>query len=142
MIPGGSVTDKKAVVVVAADDDMDTLNVITLKLEANGLRVITARDGQEAMSAVRKNHPALVILDVMMPKLSGFQVARMIKFDPQLKTTPVFLLTARTQETDRILGTQMGADEYLTKPFDPQLLLNTVTHWLKRTADRATGGEG
>ncbi len=139
MSPSNATSDKKPLI-VAADDDVDTLNIIKLKLEANGLRVITVRDGQEAISAVRKNHPNLVILDVMMPRLNGFQVARMIKFDSQLKATPVFLLTARTQETDRSLGTKVGADEYLTKPFDPQLLLNTVTNWLKRTADRTPGG--
>ena len=126
-------SDKKPLI-VAADDDIDILNVIKVKLEAHGLRVITVRDGQQALVAVRQHRPALVILDVMMPRLNGFQVARMIKFDPQLKTTPVFLLTARSQETDRNLGTKVGADEYLTKPFDPEHLLNTVTNWLKRTA--------
>ncbi len=126
--------DKKAVVVLAADDDVDTLNVIKVKLEAHGLRVITVRDGQKAMLAVRQHRPAVVILDIMMPRLNGFQVARMIKFDKQLKATPVIILTARTQEVDRSLGTQVGADEYLTKPFDPQLLLDMVTNCLKRSA--------
>lgn len=118
-------------VVVAADDDVDTLNVIKLKLEAHGLQVLTARDGQEAMLIVRRHRPSVVILDIMMPRLNGFQVARMIKFDKTLKTTPVILLTARTQAADRRLGMQVGADEYLTKPFDPQELLDRVTYWLK-----------
>lgn len=118
-------------VVVAADDDVDTLNVIKLKLEAHGLQVLTARDGQEAMLIVRRHRPSVVILDIMMPRLNGFQVARMIKFDKTLKTTPVILLTARTQAADRRLGLQVGADEYLTKPFDPQQLLDRVTYWLK-----------
>ncbi len=131
----------KRPLVVAADDDADTLNVIKLKLEAHGLRVITVRDGQEAITAVRQYRPALVVLDVMMPRLNGFQVARMIKFDQQLKATPVILLTVRTQETDRILGTKVGADEYLTKPFDPQQLLDVVTRCLsKRKPDRAASG--
>ena len=124
----------KPTLIVAADDDVDTLNVIKVKLEAHGLRVITVRDGQQALVAVRQHRPALVILDVMMPRLNGFQVARMIKFDKQLKATPVLMLTARSQETDRSLGTQVGADEYLTKPFDPQLLLDMVTNCLKRSA--------
>lgn len=118
-------------VVVAADDDVDTLNVIKLKLEAHGLQVLTARDGQEAMLIVRRHRPSVVILDIMMPRLNGFQVARMIKFDKTLKTTPVILLTARTQAADRRLGMQVGADEYLTKPFDPQELLDRVAYWLK-----------
>ncbi|MBI2495838.1 MAG: response regulator [Candidatus Omnitrophica bacterium] len=130
MTPPSPEDDKKTIV-VAADDDVDTLNVIKLKLEAHGFRVVTARDGQEAMVAVRQHQPALVILDVMMPRLNGFQVARMIKFDKRLKTTPVFLLTARTQEADHKLGTQVGANEYLTKPFDPQHLLDKIGQWLK-----------
>ena len=131
----------KRPLILAADDDLDTLNVIKLKLEAHELRVLTVRDGQEAITAVRQHQPALVILDVMMPRLNGFQVARMIKFDPQLKATPVILLTVRTQETDRILGTKVGADEYLTKPFDPQRLLDLVIHCLsKRKPNRTAGG--
>ena len=122
--------------IVTADDDPDTLNIIKLKLESHGLRVVTARDGYEALSSVRQHRPALVILDVMMPHLNGFQVTRMIKFDKALKSTPVILLTARTQATDRRLGMQVGADEYLTKPFDPQVLLDRVTYWL--TLNRAS----
>jgi len=127
-------------VVVAADDDVDTLNVIKLKLEAHGLSVLTARDGQEAMLVVRRHRPSLVILDIMMPRLNGFQVARMIKFDKTLKSIPVILLTARTQAADRRLGMQVGADEYLTKPFDPQQLLDRVTYWLKFCQAQAAGG--
>ena len=127
-------------VVLAADDDVDTLNVIKLKLEARGLSVLTARDGQEAMLMVRRHKPSLVILDIMMPRLNGFQVARMIKFDKTLKATPVILLTARTQAADRRLGMQVGANEYVTKPFDPQQLLDRVTYWLKFTQTPAPGG--
>ena len=129
-------SDKRPII-VAADDDIDILNVIKLKLEAHGLRVITVRDGQEAMSAVRKHRPSLVILDVMMPRLNGFQVARMIKFDKRLKSTPVLLLTVRQQAMDRTLGLQVGADEYLAKPFDPQQLLDRIAYWLKRKAELA-----
>lgn len=124
-------TTSQKLVVVAADDDIDTLNVIKLKLEAHGLSVLTARDGQEAMLVVRRHKPSLVILDIMMPRLNGFQVARMIKFDKTLKSTPVILLTARTQAADRRLGMQVGADEYITKPFDPQALLDRVVYWLR-----------
>ena len=117
--------------VLVADDDLDILNIIQMKLEAHGLRVITARDGQAAIAAVRRNRPALVILDIMMPKLNGFQVARMIKFDKQLNRTKVIVLTARTQPSDRKLSEEVGADEYMTKPFDPQDLLNRIASWLK-----------
>lgn len=132
---------EKRPIIVVADDDVDILNVIKLKLEANGYRAITARDGQEAIAAVQKRHPAFVILDVMMPRLNGFQVARMIKFDKRLKTTPVLLLTVRQQETDRNLGRRVGADEYLAKPFDPQQLLDRIASWLKRKAELTPQGD-
>ena len=136
----------EAPVVVVADDNADTLNIIRVKLEANGVRVVPVRNGQEAWAAVRKHKPALVILDVMMPQLNGFQVARMIKFDKQYKTTPVMLLTARTERVDREAGAQVGADDYVTKPFDPQELLgkvmDRVNHWLKQQqqARESAGG--
>ena len=118
-------------VLVAADDDLDLLNVIRIKLEGNGVSVVLARDGQEAITAVRKHHPVVVILDVIMPKLNGFQVARMIQFDKQLTRTKVIVLTARTQPADRKLSKEVGADEYMTKPFDPQRLLDRINYWLK-----------
>lgn len=120
--------------IVVADDDDRFLATIQQLLEANGLRVIGVRDGQEAMIAIRQHTPALVIADVMMPRLDGFQLCRLIKFDRRLKTIPVILLTARAQEADRYVGRGVGADEYLTKPFKTQRLLNCVTRWLQKPA--------
>src|SRR3989338_7853896 len=117
---------ERRLLIVSADDDIDTLSTIQTPLEADGLRVVTVRDGQEALEAIRKHRPALVILDVMMPKLNGFQVARMIKFDQELKAIPVVFLTARTERVDKAVGLQVGAEEYLTKPFTPQQLLEAV----------------
>lgn len=118
--------------IVAADDDVDTLNIIKTKLEHHGLQVLTVRDGQEALAVIRKHHPALAILDVMMPRLNGFQVARMIKFDKHMKDIPVILLTARTQDADRQTGQKVGANDYMTKPFDAQKLLERVLETVKR----------
>jgi len=122
-------TDNRMIVLVA-DDDLDNLNIIKLKLEGHGLQVVTARDGDQALRMAREQPPALIILDVMMPKLSGFKAARLIKFDPKLKAVPLILLTARTQETDRSTGEEVGADLYLTKPFDPEHLLREVKRLL------------
>lgn len=125
-------------VIVVADDDVDTLNIIKIKLESHGLKVLTLRDGQEALAAIRKHKPALAILDVMMPKLNGFQVSRMVKFDKTLKEIPIILLTARSERVDMDTGHQVGVDEYLTKPFNPEELLElvkkSVDRWLKRGA--------
>lgn len=117
-------------IVLVADDDLDNLNIIKLKLEGHGLAVVTARDGDQALRLAREQPPGLIILDVMMPKLSGFKAARLIKFDSKLKPIPLILLTARTQETDRSTGEEVGADLYLTKPYDLEQLLREVKRLL------------
>lgn len=121
-------SEMKTVVVV--DDDLDNLNIIKIKLEANQMKVVTARDGDQALRMIREQAPDLIIMDVMMPKLSGFKATRLVKFDPKFKRTPLILLTARTQDADRSLGMEAGADAYLTKPFDPEQLLSEVKRLL------------
>ncbi|MFL5754996.1 MAG: response regulator transcription factor [Chloroflexota bacterium] len=93
------------------------------ELEDAGVELLTARDGDEALEVVANHHPDLVFLDVMMPKRNGFEVSRAIKDDPATAGTTVILLTAKGQAIDRDQGTAAGADEYLTKPFDPDDLL-------------------
>jgi two-component system, OmpR family, alkaline phosphatase synthesis response regulator PhoP len=93
------------------------------ELEDDGVELITARDGEEALDAVANQHPDLVFLDVMMPKRDGFEVCRTIKGDPATAGTTVMLLTAKGQAFDREQGLAAGADDYLTKPFDPDDLL-------------------
>ena len=141
MTPAADASKKTGAVVVIADDDVDTLNIVKVKFEAHGLTVVTVRDGQAALAAVRQHKPSLVILDVMMPRLNGFQVARMIKFDKHTKPTPVILLTARTQQADKDLGRQVGAEEYITKPFDPQQLLDRVNYWLTHKDETSAAAE-
>ena len=116
--------------ILVVDDDLDTLNILLMKFEAHGLKVVTARDGQQALRMAREQSPDLIILDVMMPKLSGFKVARLIKFDAKSRQIPLILLTARTQEADRSLGMEVGADLYVTKPFDPESVLKEVQRLL------------
>jgi DNA-binding response OmpR family regulator len=120
--------------ILSVDDDLDTLNIIRFKLEAHGFNVITAQDGGQAMSLVRKHNPDLIILDVMMPKLNGFTLARLLKRDKRYQDIPQVLLTARSQDVDRALGKEVGVDLYLTKPFDPEKLLNEVRRLLGETA--------
>ena len=93
------------------------------ELEDDGVELLTAVDGQQALDVVANQPPDLVFLDVSMPKLDGFEVARTIKADPAMAGTTVILLTARGQAVDREQGLAAGADEYLTKPFDPDDLL-------------------
>lgn len=116
--------------VLAVDDDLDTLNIISLKLEAHGIKVIKARDGYQGFTLFQKHRPDLAILDVMMPKMNGFKVVWLIKHNDASRSTPVILLTARTQESDKKTSEEVKADLYLTKPFDPEELLRQVQRLL------------
>lgn len=118
--------------ILIADDEEEFLKALQRLLEEQGFRVVTAKDGQEAVVVIRRQRPALVIADVMMPKLDGFQLCRLIKFDKQLKSIPIILLTARSQESDRYTGRGVQANDYLTKPFKTQHLLARVSFWLGR----------
>ncbi len=121
-------SDPKTILVV--DDDQDTLNVIRMKLEPHQIKVCTSQDGAEALRLIRERKPDLIILDVMVPKVSGFNLTRLIKYDTKSKEIPLILLTARTREVDRELGMEMGANVYMTKPFDPEKLLKEVQRLL------------
>ena len=112
--------------ILIADHDSDNLKILSLKLTSHGMEVIEAKNGEEALRLIRQEKPDAAILDVMMPKLSGFKVTRLIKFDSKLKQIPIILLTARAQEKDKNLGGEMGADLYITKPYDPERILQEV----------------
>lgn len=118
--------------ILVADDEPDIVDTLKIRLEAADFKVITAYDGLEALNKAREEQPDLIILDVMLPKLDGFQVSRLIKFDEKYKGTPILMLTARTQEKDKVTGLKTGADAYLTKPYDPQELMATVKSLLGR----------
>ena len=93
------------------------------ELEEEGVEILTTADGEEAIATIREARPRLIILDVMMPKLNGFDVCAMVKGDESLRSAYVILLTAKGQEHDRHHGNEVGADRYMTKPFDPDELL-------------------
>jgi len=123
-------TEKKKILVV--DDDLDTVEILRIKLEAAGFDVIIARDGYECIAKCQESEPDLVIMDVMMPRMSGFKVAKLFKSDKKLENMPIIFLTARTQEADRKVAVDIQADEYVTKPFDPDAMLNFVKGILAR----------
>ncbi|HKX75397.1 MAG TPA: response regulator [Acidimicrobiia bacterium] len=108
--------------VLAADDDPDILDLISYRLERSGCEVLRAADGEAALDLARSDHPDLAVLDVMMPKMDGYEVTRQIKADPTTAGIKVILLTASAQEPDVVRGFQAGADDYMTKPFSPQEL--------------------
>ncbi len=99
-------------------------------LEEEGVEILTAADGQEGLEVIQTERPALVFLDVMMPKMNGFDVCRTVKHDLQMKDTRVIMLTAKGQEYDRQMGEEAGADLYMTKPFDPGDVLEKARMFL------------
>jgi CheY-like chemotaxis protein len=106
--------------ILIADDDEDVLELVQLSLRPAGYRLILAHDGYEALQAARRHSPALAVLDVTMPKMTGFEVVEAIRADPEIGDTPVFLLTARAQPADVEHGLAVGANEYISKPFKPR----------------------
>lgn len=119
-------------VVLVADDNDDILALVTFRLERAGYTVIQARDGEEALRMATEQKPSLAILDLMMPRLDGYEVTRGIRGDPAIADMPVVLLTARSQEADVARGFDVGADDYIRKPFSPQELLSRVQAILGR----------
>jgi two-component system phosphate regulon response regulator PhoB len=112
--------------IVVIDDEPFILMMIEDKLKRAGFRVITMRESTNALPLIKKERPDLVILDWMMPELSGIELCKMMKGDPALSDIPVFLLTAKGQDTDKQMGMQCGATLYITKPFSPRGLLEMV----------------
>jgi DNA-binding response OmpR family regulator len=112
--------------ILVVDDEPYVVTLVRVTLEDESLRIVEATNGVEALAVAERERPLLVLLDVRMPQLDGFEVCRRLKADPRLSTTKVIMLTASGQEADRTLGRTAGADEYLTKPFSPLALLDLV----------------
>ena len=120
--------DKKKILIV--DDEQDLVETLSFRLEANGYTVIKANDGQVGLDKARSEKPDLIILDLMLPKIDGYKVCRMLKFDEKYKNIPIIMFTARAQETDKKMGEEVGADGYITKPFEPAVLLGKIKELL------------
>ncbi len=120
---------KKRILLV--DDEKDMVYALKLQLEANDFEVTTASDGQEGLEKARTENLDLIILDLMLPKIDGYKVCRMLKFDDKYRKIPIIMFTARVQKSDEKLGFEVGADAYLTKPFEPKALLGKIKELLK-----------
>ena len=124
--------------ILAVDDEKHIVRLVEVNLQRAGYEVITAYDGREALEKVKSESPDLIVLDVMMPYMDGFEVLRTLKADETYKDIPVIMLTAKAQDADVFRGWQSGVDCYLTKPFNPMELLTFV----KRIFDSQDGGGG
>jgi two-component system phosphate regulon response regulator PhoB len=123
--------------ILVVDDEPDIIALVAYHLARAGYRVSTASTGMEALHAAREEQPALVVLDLMLPELSGFQVLERMRADGALADIPVLMLTARREEPDRVEGLSLGADDYLVKPFSPPELVLRVRNILRRTRTKA-----
>jgi two-component system KDP operon response regulator KdpE len=123
-------SDTKNYKILAVDDEKRMVRFIQLNLEQDGFQVITAYNGKEALEQVRTQLPDLVLLDIMMPDINGFEVLKKIR---EVNTVPVIMLTAKGEEDDRIQGLELGADDYITKPFSPRELVSRIRAVLRRT---------
>ncbi|MCX5700523.1 MAG: response regulator [Candidatus Omnitrophica bacterium] len=112
--------------VLIVDDSPTVVEIMKASLGPEGYGIIVAADGQEGLEKARKEKPDLIILDLMLPKLDGYKVCRMLKFDEKYKYIPIIMLTGRGQESDKKLGGEVGADAYITKPFEPAALLAKI----------------
>jgi DNA-binding response OmpR family regulator len=124
--------EREQPVVLAADDDEDILELVAFRLERSGYTVLRAHDGEEALELARRERPDLAVLDVMMPKLDGFELTKRLRAEDGTSGMPIILLTARAQDADIVRGFDMGADDYIRKPFSPQELGTRVQAILGR----------
>src|SRR3989337_2084338 len=118
--------------ILIVDDEEDILTLLEYNLEKAGFKVISADDGPEAIELTKKENPSLIILDIMLPSMEGTEVCKVIKRDNATSHIPIIMLTAKGEEVDRIVGLELGPDDYITKPFSPREFILRVRAVLKR----------
>jgi len=116
--------------ILVVDDETQLVEMVAMRLEANDYEVVTAADGQEALNQAKKERPDLMILDLMLPKMDGYKVCGLLKKDSKFSKMPIIIFSARAQQEDKRLAEEMGADAYMTKPFEPQALLAKISELL------------
>jgi two-component system phosphate regulon response regulator PhoB len=127
--------------VLIVDDEPDVVDLLVYQLQRAGFKTITARDGNVGLEKARDALPALVVLDLMLPGMDGTEVCKRLRADPKTAGIPVIMLTAKAEEVDRIVGLELGADDYVTKPFSPRELTLRVKSVLRRARGEASASE-
>jgi len=125
--------------ILLVDDERKILSLVHAYLERENYQVIEAADGQQAMEAFRRDSPDLIVLDLMLPKIDGLEVCRQIR---RTSAVPIIMLTARDEDADKLVGLEMGADDYMTKPFSPRELVARIRAVLRRSHPAGTSGSG
>ncbi len=119
--------------ILVADDEPDVLQLVSNNLKFAGFQVLKAEDGLDALTQAREGAPSLIVLDLMLPEMSGLEVCKVLKREPMTSQIPIIMLTAKAEEVDRIVGLELGADDYMTKPFSPRELVLRVKSVLRRS---------
>jgi phosphate regulon transcriptional regulator PhoB len=122
--------------ILIVEDEADLVELISYNLKKEGFNVDSAMDGETALSKIRKGRYDLVVLDLMLPGIQGMELCRILRGDPKTETLPIIMLTAKGEEVDKILGLEMGADDYITKPFSPRELVARVKAVLRRSLEK------
>ncbi len=121
--------------ILVVDDDKEIVRILRAYLEKAGYNVLTAYDGETALHVMRSDRPDLVVLDLMLPDRDGWDITRIVRGDPALAATPIIMLTARVESDDKILGLDIGADDYIPKPFNPHEVVARVRAVLRRSSE-------
>lgn len=121
--------NRKKILIV--DDEQDIVESLKFVLEVSGFTCYCAYNGEDGLRMAKELTPDLIILDVMMPKINGYKISRLLKYDKKYKDIPIIMVTARSQEEDKLIGEETGADEYITKPFDLDFVVERVQAHLK-----------
>ncbi len=132
---------KKDIKILLVDDEPDILEIVSYNLKAEGYRVFTAKNGREGVAQAKKKRPHLVILDVMMPEMDGIEACEQMRTTPSLENTIITFLTARGEDYSQVAGFEAGADDYITKPIKPKVLVSKVKALLRRLKEDGTEAE-
>ena len=125
--------------ILIVEDEQDILDLVQLYLKKEGYRTYTASTGLEGLRQAKAEQPDLVVLDLMLTEMDGLEVCKQIRADPRLSRTPIIMLTAKAEEADTVIGLELGADDYVTKPFSPKALVARVKALLRRFKRRKKG---
>jgi DNA-binding response OmpR family regulator len=127
--------------IMVVDDEADVIDMLVINLRAAGFQVTAVEDGATALAKARNEAPSLIILDLMLPKMPGLEICKVLKSDVATRHIPIIMLTAKAEEVDKIVGLELGADDYVTKPFSPRELILRVNRSLRRGKDKVAGIE-
>jgi len=127
--------------ILVVDDEADVIDLLVMNLRAAGFLVVAVEDGATALAKARSEAPSLIILDLMLPGMSGLEICKVLKGDVATRQIPIIMLTAKGEEVDKIVGLELGADDYVTKPFSPRELILRVNRSLRRGKDKVPSVE-